>query len=570
MKRNKWMASAAAAAMCASAMLGTAVPALASETEEAEEEELTLEVYDVAANYQGEQIGWYAKEIKDRFNIKLNIIAPQVSGDAASLYSTRTASGDLGDIIILDNSHMQDCIDAGLILDISDQIGNYENLQKYSEQINLFNDDINAALGTEGTWAIPCEMNSNGPTAYMETTVYTMPRLRWDLYTEQGSPDLEDLDDLLDVLEAIQTAHPTNDAGDNAYALSLWSDWDGTSIETVNQLTKWYGQEVNGSVLIGNDNSITDLLDKDGAYYKMLNFFRDANERGLVDPDSATQDWTTACEKMQEGRVYLFWYSWQYGFWNSPAKGEEDQNYIGIPIADMNVFQVSDTYYGDGRCWAVGSQVDEATRDRILEFLDWLASPEGLMLQHVGQEGVVYTVGEDGKYTLTEQGLTRFSSSFEVPEEYGGGDWNDGNNQVNQWIVAGIEINPNTGETYSSDYWSSYLELNNTQENQEWTDKFGAANEVEYFENSGQLSPVPSINKTLASDDTDIALIRSECGTQICDSSWQMIFASSDEEFDQMWDTLVETVKGLGWDDLVAYDTEKYQPVIEAREAAEE
>ena len=48
------------------------------------DETLTIEVYDVAANYQGMQTGWYAKEIKDRFNIELNIVAPQVSGDVAS------------------------------------------------------------------------------------------------------------------------------------------------------------------------------------------------------------------------------------------------------------------------------------------------------------------------------------------------------------------------------------------------------------------------------------------------------------------------------------------------------
>jgi multiple sugar transport system substrate-binding protein/putative aldouronate transport system substrate-binding protein len=66
--------------------------------------ELTLEVYDVAANYQGLQTGWYGKILKDKFNIVLNIIAPQVSGDSEALYQTRTAAGNLGDIVLLDNA----------------------------------------------------------------------------------------------------------------------------------------------------------------------------------------------------------------------------------------------------------------------------------------------------------------------------------------------------------------------------------------------------------------------------------------------------------------------------------
>lgn len=567
MKKRSFAGLTMAAMMTASAL---PMNAWADAPEVNHDETLTIEVYDVAANYQGMQTGWYAKEIKDRFNIELNIVAPQVSGDAASLYQTRCASGDLGDIIILDNSDMQDCVDVGLIADISEELPNYENIMKYEEQINLFNDAMNEAIGKEGIYAIPAQMNSNGPTEYKEDTVYTMPRMEWDHYVEVGAPEMKNLDDLLDTLKKIQDAYPTNEAGDKTSALSLWPDWDGTSIENVNQITKWYGQEVNGSVLIGNDNSITPLTDKDGAYYKMLKFLYQANQMGLVDPDSATQDWNAACDKMRQGRVHLFWYNWQRGFWNSPEKGEERQNYCAIPVGDMNVFQASDTYYGDGRVWAIGSNVSDEDRARILEFMDWLCSPEGLTMEHIGQEGLIYTVNDDGTYTLTDVGLTRFSADPEVPEELGGGSWNDGNNQVNQWMVAGVEMNPVTGETFSSDYWASYIKQNDTATTKEWTEKFGAANEVEYLKENGMLEPVPSVNLALAIDTTDIALIRSQCGDQVKTTSWKAIFAADDAEFDQLWDDMCTTLNGLGWEQLVEFDTEKYQPVIAAREAAEE
>ena len=116
----------------------------------------------------------------------------------------------------------------------------------------------------------------------------------------------------------------------------------------------------------------------------MLKFLYKANQMGLVDPDSATQDWNAACDKMRQGRVHLFWYNWQYGFWNSPDKGEARQNYRGIPLEDLNIYQASDTYYGDGRAWAVGSNVSDEDKARILEFMDWLCSPEGLTMQHIG------------------------------------------------------------------------------------------------------------------------------------------------------------------------------------------
>ena len=61
---------------------------------------MTVEVFDQLANYQGEQKGWFAKVIKDKFNIKLNIVAPNVAGGGNTLFDTRAAAGNLGDIVI--------------------------------------------------------------------------------------------------------------------------------------------------------------------------------------------------------------------------------------------------------------------------------------------------------------------------------------------------------------------------------------------------------------------------------------------------------------------------------------
>ncbi|HIU74949.1 MAG TPA: extracellular solute-binding protein [Candidatus Pelethocola excrementipullorum] len=531
--------------------------------------ELTLEIYDKAANFQGEQTGWYGKILKDKFNIKLNIIAPQVSGDANSLYQTRSAAGNLGDLVIIDNSEMQDCLDAGLIMDIGDIIGDYENLSKYKEQIDLFNSTMKGV--EEGsTYAIPCNMNSNGPTAFVGETVSSAPRVPWDYYEELGCPEMKDTDDLLQVLSDMQAAHPTNADGDKAYAISLWKDWDNGCMENVRLLTPWYGQEGKESVLIGNDNTIMPLTDRTGAYYKMLHFFYQANQMGLIDPDSATQDWSTVCDsKMKKKRVYLFWYNWQNGFWNTPDHGETRENYVYAPVDDLNVYQLSDSYYGDGRVWGLGSQVDEEKKSRIMEFLDWLCTPEGLTLQHSGQEDIIYTVNEDGSYTLTKDGENRFTADIQIPDELGGGLWNDGNNQVNQWIVGSLEKNPDTGDFYDTTLWKSTIERNQTATTKEWTEKFGAVNEVEYMKEKGQLGIVPNVNIPLESDSTDIALIRSQCGDIVKDSSWRMVFASSDVEFDKMWDDMCTQLDGLGWDDLVKFDTQKYQGVIEAREAAE-
>ena len=143
--------------------------------------------------------------------------------------------------------------------------------------------------------------------------------------------------------------HPTNDAGDACYAMSLWPDWDGgdgmLGIANVVQLTTWYGEKIKGSAILKPDGTFIPLTDKNGTYYKILKFLYEANQRGLVDPDSATQDWNSACAKMSAGQVYLMWYSWQTGFWNSTERLKDGTGFIFTPVADQDYYTDADAYY---------------------------------------------------------------------------------------------------------------------------------------------------------------------------------------------------------------------------------
>ena len=527
---------------------------------------MTIEIFDVAANYQGVQTGWFAKVVKDRFNIELNIIAPQVAGDA--IYQTRSSSGNLGDILILESGQFKECVDAGLIKDIGADIWNYSNLADYKDQIDVLNNGLEGN-DNGATYGIPTEMLSTSPTSYSQDTIYSSPLLRWDLYKELGTPDIADLDGLLDVLEQMMEKHPTNDAGDACYAMSLWPDWDGgdgmLGIANVVQLTTWYGEKIKGSAILKPDGTFIPLTDKNGTYYKILKFLYEANQRGLVDPDSATQDWNSACAKMSAGQVYLMWYSWQTGFWNSTERLKDGTGFIFTPIADQEYYTDADAYYGSGRVWAVGSQVDDEKYAKIMEFLDWYASPEGLMFQHSGIEGFNYEVGEDGK--LTQINSNALMDNLNVPEEWGGGGYNDGNNAINQWIVNANSINPLTGETYAVTYWSSYKEETLTDMKREWRERFDAEEPADYMKKNNKLVISPNVSVSLPVDTTDIAVIRNQCNETICDYSWRMIYASDDANFDALWDEMSKTLDGYGFQDLVKFDTDKYQIELDAKNA---
>ena len=533
---------------------------------EGEKELLTIDVYDDAANYNGIQSGWFAKLIKDKFNIELNIIASQVVGN--TIYATRSEEGNLGDILVVDKAKFPEIVEAGLAKDISDKLPACENIMKFKTQIDVYNKGL---TGEDGKYyGIPTEMTDTSPTSITDDVIYSSPMLRWDLYKQIGFPKLETLDDLLAALEKIHEVHPTNEEGDPAYPFSLWPDWDGNDNmigpANVVQLTTWYGQKLKGSAMLMPDMTFSPLYERENAYYKITKFLNQANQKGLVDPDSGTQNWDNACAKMSSGRVDVMWYSWQVGFWNSVDRLNAGTAFRFIPVNDMKFYADADRYFGSDRMFGIGAKVEGEKYDRIMEFLDWYASPEGATFEHDGIEGLNYVV-ENGKFKPYKDNA--LMDNLPVPDEFGGGGFSDGNNAINQWIVSAICVNPNTGERYAQKYWQSYKDMTMTEMKKEWTEVFGAEDDVSWMKANDKLLASPSVDFTPAADNNDIIALRAEINSKLCEYTWNLIMTcSTDEEFETMWDAMVAELDGLGYKDLYEYDCGVWQPEVDAKKAA--
>lgn len=531
----------------------------------AELEHMVIEVYSQPANFQGEQPGWMAKLLKDKFNITLNIIAPQVAG--GDIFAARSASGFLGDLVILDNADIQACVKSGLIYDISEEMKKMKSYNEFKTQLDVYNSSLDGVK--EGSYyAWPTEMANTSPTTFTPIIPGVAPTLPWDYYAEIGSPEMNNLSDLVKALRAIQDRHPTNANGDPSYGITLWPDWDGTSIENVNQLTKWYGQEVNGSVLLDASGKMFELTDDNGAYRKILQFYFEANQAGVVDPDSGTQNWDSVNSKFNSKRAFLIWNDWQQGFWNTTERGNNGENYIMAPIKDMSIYQPSDPYFGSGRAFAVGTN-DTKKKERVMMLLDWMSSPEGLETIHGGIKDFIYVDAPDGNgFVRTSEGEYALMDNSPVPEEFGGGFYADGMIQINQWMVSGYSTNPNNKTTYSSNLWPAEVEKAKTKTTKEWSERFDAENPVDYLLKTNTISVVPYVNVNLAPDTTDIALIRSNCGQLVKDASWKMIFAKDQAEFDSIWNNLKNELDGFDWNALVTFDKEKLQVLVDERAKA--
>lgn len=529
---------------------------------------LTITVFSNAANYQGEQTGWYGKLLKDKFNITLNILSPQVAGD--QLYKTRTAAGDLGDLLVIDNSQFEELIPAGLILDITDMVQDTNYLSTYvNDHFKPFNDAFAEVNPDQKIYGMPTFVAGTSPTTFSEDLPYASPILPWDYYKGVGSPELKNLDDLLNVLKKMQEQYPQTPDGKSIVPITLWKDWDGGGMENVRWISNWYGYEQpdgTSTIQLNAKGDIVPLTDDNSMYKKILQFLFNANQMGLVDPDSASQDWNKVAEKLTNKQVLLLWYTWQRGFYNSIERGKNGDGNVAVPIADTRIIQTSDAYYGNGRVFAIGSKAKDPAR--IIEFLDWYVSPEGLRHYTNGFEGFNYEKSADGKFTLTEVGQTAFQQNTPVPAEYGGGGYQDGQSKINSMIMSDFVIDPDSGEFYNSNYWSTTIEANKTTLTNEWQNAYGAKDATEYYLKHDMIDIVPNINTSLGNDSSDIKNKRSQISDYVKNTSWKLVFAKNQADFDELWIKMQSDVVGLGWNDVVESDSQKAQKIVQLRAEA--
>ncbi|MDP4179395.1 MAG: extracellular solute-binding protein [Bacillota bacterium] len=529
-------------------------------------EPLKIDILDNAANYQGEQTGWFGQIVKKKFNLTLNILAPSVSGD--SLYKTRSASGDLGDLVILDNSQLKDCIKSGLVMDMSGMINDYPNLKKFYNHFEYFNANFDKKVNPKGLiYGLPTNEADTSPTSFSQFIPYSSPLLPWDYYSGVGSPTMNNLNDLLDTLKKMQDKYPKNVNGKPIHAITLWKDWDGYIMENARWLCNWYGYEEpseTSSVLLNADGKVQPITDDNGMYHKILKFLYDANKMGLIDPESASQNWNMVSEKLANKQVDLLWYNWETGFYNTNERGQNKDGNIAVPISDLHIIQEGDAYYGDGRVFAIGSKAKNPKM--IMKFLDWFVSPEGMRYVIDGIEGFNYTKQADGKLEYTSKGQAAFTNNLPVPAEYGGGGYKDGMSAINTLLIGEFAKDPDTGEFYNYHYWNSTIEANKTALTNEWTQKYQAQNAVDYYKKHNMIDIVPNINVNFETDSSDISNKRSQCKELVIDTSWKMVFAKNENEFNELWEKMKNGLESDGWNDLVTADTAKCKVLVDLRD----
>ena len=539
-------------------------------------ETIKLEVYSQLANYNGLQTGWSAALLKDLFNVEV-VIIPDMDGT----YETRMESGSLGDLVIWgDNgADYKHAIAKGMLLDWEEfDLGetyapyvfeNYADALANNRQINgdgkVYGYGFNVAL----------EQGSH------QSFMYSWD-LRWDLYKQLGYPEIKNLDDLIEVFKQMKAICPTDEMGNEAYAASLWPDWDGNMVMYVKAMaTAYYGFDEHGFGLYNPTNGeYYDCLglydsktgealaqpDNETPYIEMLKFFNKLYREGLLDPNSRTQTYDEMGTKVKNGGVYwgIFNYASSMAYNTPEHLAEGKMMYARVPD-DANPIVYGMSTLGGNRIWSIGAYT--AYPELCLAIMDYLSTPEGAMTMWYGPRGLTWDYDENGGMYFTELGKKTstdsktdmngivWTSPYTGKQYTLSGTFNDGCLQINNTTLTKDMVNPDgaLGEAFNYTTWVSEQTAASCEIEEDWRTWSGVSLADQYFEKIGKYTVMPDLPYAESAKTDELKVKWDQCAKAITTNSWRAIFAKADAEFNMHITNMRNQCKNYGYEECNAF-----------------
>lgn len=506
-------------------------------------EPVTLEVYSQLSSYQGEQQGWFAQILLEKFHVKLNFIYD----GSEDFYSRRAESGSLGDIVIwgTDSDQYHSAIRNGLLLDweedgLLEEYGSYmkEHMKKALEKNRKNSDGHIYGFGYD----VAAESGEYGEFDYH-------PDIRWDLYEKIGKPPVKELEDYVGVLKQMKEICPLSDSGQETYGVSLFSDWDGDMMMFAKSAcTNFFGQDEFGVGLYRvSDGSFEGCLAEGGSYERVLRFYNELYREGLLDPQSETQGSDECMKDYQDGAAFFCIFGWlaapQYNTVSHTADGK-----IMLPLAAENqntlVYGLNEN--GGNRLWTIGSQTKYP--QLVMALMNWLCTPQGRLTQEYGPKGVGWDYDLEKNTCLMDLPADDTGKDRRMPEGSGySGTWSEGIPQFNNTTWTLNTVNPESaGQTYHSKSWPNVKSADVSAAEKRWREENHAADAEEYL-SSFRYSVAKPNTYTASEKSPQLSETWGRVTEIIRNGSWDAVFADTQKEFEQILKTMRASADDAGY-----------------------
>ncbi|HET6485226.1 MAG TPA: extracellular solute-binding protein [Spirochaetia bacterium] len=521
-------------------------------------EVVTLSTFSMPANKSGLQEGWWADILKEKVGVQIELMPSGDQGEQK--LQALMAAGELPDVVVFkDKKQVEDAIRARLLVSLDDNLAKLPNVAKNAATALKYYRD-SASAGTGKAYAIP---NGIGP-GEVGDEINWGPFLRWDLYKKLGMPELSTVEDYLPLLKKMQDMQPTNADGQKVYGISMWKDWDNYTMHQAMQPSVLAGVDTGdqlGSALPFlqvdlSTGATKSILDPSSYYLRALKFYYTANQMGLVDPDSLTQRFDTALAKAEQGRILFAWWPWFVGNYNKPSNTNADSwsGFRPVLPKDYKAFWWGTNPVGSSWPFAIGASTKHL--DAALRYVDFMYSMDGLTLLMNGPKGVTWDLDSNGKPAITANGWDIIENQKDLPA---GGKIGDGVAVVNSYGLSGATINPATGVALSFGYWPSSKGRNPTNLLKDWqkTTGYKTTSEMLWARKMYTLTPLAMRMVPVVPD--DIQQICSRIGDVVKTTSWQMVFAKNDAEYQSLLADMTSKATGLGLQQVLDWDAQAWQ-----------
>lgn len=515
----------------------------------------TITLYPYNAGLQsGPVTGWLGDYLLEK-GIILEVIPYSEEKTQAML-----ASGSLPDIVVFNSAtNAKAALEAGMLLPLDD----------YQDQLPhvMENDILKAGLdyareyyGTEdGELSIlPFGVGKNTLYAAADTDRYAI-KLNYQLYEQIGAPEFEKLEDVIPILKEMQQAYPQNEEGMNVYAMNLFSDFDTTHFFNMMSIYSILGYHWNylpyGIEYEIETGTPYSIFREDSVYRRGARFMYELNQQGLLDPDSLTQERATADKKVSSKASVAGW---------AGVPGWAGKGYLPVPFDEFKPSLVTEEPYGKV---GIAISANAENVDTCLKFVDMLADYDALLTLYNGPQGDRWDI-KDGKLVMTDK--------FKEYLEAGGGTYvlENGEEYSLFNIVSYIPNMGNTIEKYGEPFpmtlWTEYVDRQyETEDAQAWSARYGYKYLKDLLEAENKMTAVmdTSFVPFLTPDSDDMKLTLAALKDVIVPSTWELIYAKDDAEFEQIWSRMKQNAEALGLEDVISY---KVEDIAQAKETAKQ
>ena len=332
--------------------------------------------------------------IEKELGIKLELqLIPDA--DYTTKRSVALASNDLPDIISgVSLAELRQYAPTGMFL----------NLLDYQDEVKDYLDIVQAEDRAEATKNYEVEGGMYGfqMLEYNRIDLASLPAIRMDRLAETGLDTPTTWDEFYDVLLAIKEKYPDNyvftTRNGTTYMLGQIAYAMGSGGFPTFSTSGIYFEPETGEWTYGPTQD---------SFVPVITFLADSYRDGLLDPDYATTDKDTEHEKLSNGSLSLVFDNNSFvGRVYNPALAQTDENaYFDIlaPMENPNGTKRALRYEKDWTEFACVS-ADTEHPEKVMELLNWMYTNEGRMVTNFGEEGVDYTVEDDGT-VVTSQAL---------------------------------------------------------------------------------------------------------------------------------------------------------------------